>query len=104
MASIGDAAHPVAKFINDADPGHVRVWHLGTGEPATTPAGWLPWLGWLIGVPVTDMDTTNAAGICPGQAPRPTGRRRDPGRRAGHTDRQPLLPGHHGPSAVTRGD
>lgn len=60
MASIGDAAHSVAKFINDADPDTSAS---GTSEPvnpATTPAGWLPWLGWLIGVPVTDMDTTNA--------------------------------------------
>jgi len=60
MASIGDAAHPVAKFIDDADPDTSAS---GTSEPvnpATTPAGWLPWLGWLIGVPVTDMDTTNA--------------------------------------------
>jgi hypothetical protein len=52
MASIGDAAHPVAKFIDDADPDTSAS---GTSEPvnpATTPAGWLPWLGWLIGVPV----------------------------------------------------
>ncbi len=60
LASVGDAAHPVAKFIDDADPDTSAS---GTSEPvnpATTPAGWLPWLGWLIGVPVTDMDTTNA--------------------------------------------
>ena len=60
LASIGDAAHPVAKFIDDADPDTSAS---GTSEPvnpATAPAGWLPWLGWLIGVPVTGMDTTNA--------------------------------------------
>lgn len=60
MASIGDAAHPVAKFINDADPDTSAS---GTSEPvnpATTPAGWLPWLGWLIGIPVDGMDTSNA--------------------------------------------
>ena len=60
LASVGDAAHPVAKFIDDADPDTSAS---GTSEPvnpATAPAGWLPWLGWLIGVPVTDMDTTNA--------------------------------------------
>lgn len=60
MAAIGDAAHPVAKFIDDADPDTSAT---GTSEPvnpATTPAGWLPWLGWLTGVPVAGMDTTNA--------------------------------------------
>lgn len=60
MAAIGDAAHPVAKFIDDADPDTSAS---GTSEPvnpATSPAGWLPWLGWLIGVPVVGMDTSNA--------------------------------------------
>lgn len=60
LASVGDAAHPVAKFIDDADPDTSAS---GTSEPvnpATAPAGWLPWLGWLIGVPVAGMDTTNA--------------------------------------------
>jgi hypothetical protein len=60
MASIGDAAHPVAKFVDDADPDTSAS---GTSEPvnpATSPAGWLPWLGWLVGVPVAGMDTTNA--------------------------------------------
>jgi len=60
MASVGDAAYPVAKFIDDADPDTSAS---GTSEPvnpATAPAGWLPWLGWLIGVPVGGMDTTNA--------------------------------------------
>jgi len=60
MASIGDAAYSVAKFIDDADPDTSAS---GTSEPvnpATAPAGWLPWLGWLIGVPVGGMDTTNA--------------------------------------------
>ena len=60
MASIGDAAHPVAKFITDADPDTSAS---GTSEPVnpqTAPAGWLPWLGWLIGVPTTGIDTSNA--------------------------------------------
>ena len=60
LASVGDAAHPVAKFIDDADPDTSAS---GTSEPvnpATAPAGWLPWLGWLIGVPVTGMDTSDA--------------------------------------------
>ena len=60
MASIGDAAYSVAQFIDDADPDTSAS---GTSEPvnpATAPAGWLPWLGWLVGVPVTGMDTTNA--------------------------------------------
>lgn len=60
MAAIGDAAYPVAKFIDDADPDTSAS---GTSEPvnpATSPAGWLPWLGWLIGVPVVGMDTSNA--------------------------------------------
>jgi len=60
MASIGDAAHPVAKFIDDADPDTSAT---GTSEPVnptTAPAGWLPWLGWLMGVPVTGLDTTSA--------------------------------------------
>ena len=60
LASVGDAAHPVAKFIDDADPDTSAS---GTSEPvnpATAPAGWLPWLGWLIGVPVAGMDTSNA--------------------------------------------
>jgi len=60
MAAIGDAAHPVAKFIDDADPDTSAT---GTSEPvnpATAPAGWLPWLGWLIGIPTTGLDTTNA--------------------------------------------
>ncbi len=60
MASVGDAAYPVAKFIDDADPDTSAS---GTSEPvnpATAPAGWLPWLGWLIGVPVGGIDTTNA--------------------------------------------
>ncbi len=59
MAAIGDAAHPVAKFIDDADPDTSAT---GTSEPAnpqTAPAGWLPWLGWLMGVPTSDLDTTN---------------------------------------------
>ena len=60
MASIGDAAYSVAQFIDDADPDTSAS---GTSEPvnpATSPAGWLPWLGWLIGVPVAGMDTTDA--------------------------------------------
>ena len=60
MAAIGDAAHPVAKFIDDADPDTSAT---GTSEPvnpATAPAGWLAWLGWLMGVPITGMDTTTA--------------------------------------------
>jgi hypothetical protein len=60
MAAIGDAAHPVAKFIDDADPDTSAS---GTSEPvnpATAPAGWLPWLGWLIGVPVEGMATADA--------------------------------------------
>ena len=60
MAAIGDAAHPVAKFIDDADPDTSAT---GTSEPvnpATAPAGWLPWLGWLMGVPTADLDTTAA--------------------------------------------
>ena len=60
MASIGDAAHAVAKFIDDADPDTSAT---GTSEPVnptTSPAGWLPWLGWLMGVPTTGLDTTNA--------------------------------------------
>ena len=60
MAAIGDAAHPVAKFIDDADPDTSAT---GTSEPvnpATAPAGWLPWLGWLIGIPTTGLDTANA--------------------------------------------
>jgi hypothetical protein len=60
MASIGDAAHSVAKFIDDADPDTSASGTSEPVDPATAPAGWLPWLGWLIGVPVTDMDTTNA--------------------------------------------
>ena len=60
MAAIGDAAHPVAKFIDDADPDTSAT---GTSEPVnptTTPAGWLPWLGWLMGVPTTGLDTAGA--------------------------------------------
>ena len=60
MASIGDAAHPVAKFIDDADPDTSAT---GTSEPvnpATAPATWLPWLGWLMGVPTTGLATTDA--------------------------------------------
>ena len=60
MAAIGDAAHPVAKFIDDADPDTSAT---GTSEPvnpATAPTGWLPWLGWLIGITTTGLDTTNA--------------------------------------------
>ena len=59
-ATIGDAAHPVAKFIDDADPDTSAT---GTSEPvnpATAPAGWLGWLGWLVGVPVAGMATTDA--------------------------------------------
>jgi hypothetical protein len=97
MASIGDAAHPVAKFIDDADPDTSAS---GTSEPvnpATTPAGWLPWLGWLIGVPVVGMDTSERPLVSvPGRRPGPRVGGGDPGGRAGHTDRQPLLPGHHG--------
>jgi hypothetical protein len=60
LASIGDAAHAVAKFIDDADPDTSAT---GTSEPvnpATAPAGWLPWLGWLMGVPTAGLDTTAA--------------------------------------------
>lgn len=62
MAAIGDAAYPVAKFIDDADPDTSAT---GTSEPvnpATAPAGWLPWLGWLIGIPVPaeGMSTADA--------------------------------------------
>jgi hypothetical protein len=60
VAAIGDAAHPVAKFIDDADPDTSAT---GTSEPvnpATSPAGWLPWLGWLMGVPTSGLDTTAA--------------------------------------------
>lgn len=60
LAAIGDAAGSVEKFIDDADP---DTSSSGTSEPvnpATAPAGWLPWLGWLIGVPVEGMDTTTA--------------------------------------------
>ena len=60
MASIGDAAYAVAKFIDDADPDTSAT---GTSEPVnpeTTPAGWLPWLGWLMGVQTAGLDTTAA--------------------------------------------
>jgi len=60
LAAIGDAASSVEKFIDDADP---DTSSSGTSEPvnpATAPAGWLPWLGWLIGVPVDGMDTATA--------------------------------------------
>ena len=60
LAAIGGAANAVEKFIDDADPDTSAS---GTSEPvnpATAPAGWLPWLGWLIGVPVTGMDTSDA--------------------------------------------
>jgi len=60
LAAIGDAASSVEKFIDDADP---DTSSSGTSEPvnpATAPAGWLPWLGWLIGVPVEGMDTATA--------------------------------------------
>ena len=60
LAAIGDAANAVEKFIDDADPDTSAS---GTSEPvnpATTPAGWLPWLGWLIGIPTAGMDTTTA--------------------------------------------
>ena len=60
LAAIGDAANAVEKFIDDADPDTSAT---GTSEPvnpATAPAGWLPWLGWLMGVPTTGMDTTTA--------------------------------------------
>ena len=60
MASIGDAAHPVAKFIDDADPDTSAT---GTSEPvnpATAPAAWLGWLGWLMGVPTAGLATTDA--------------------------------------------
>jgi hypothetical protein len=60
VASIGDAAHPVAAFIDGADPDTSAT---GTSEPvnpATAPAGWLGWLGWLIGIPTAGMTTSNA--------------------------------------------
>ena len=60
LAAIGDAANAVEKFIDDADPDTSAS---GTSEPvnpATAPAGWLPWLGWLIGIPTAGMDTTTA--------------------------------------------
>ena len=60
LATIGDAANAVEKFIDDADPDTSAT---GTSEPvnpATAPAGWLGWLGWLMGVPTTGMDTASA--------------------------------------------
>ena len=60
LAAIGDTANAVEKFIDDADPDTSAT---GTSEPvnpATAPAGWLPWLGWLMGVPTTGMDTAGA--------------------------------------------
>lgn len=60
MAAIGDAAHPVAKFIDDADPDTSTTGTCEPVNPATAPAGWLGWLGWLLGIPTTGLDTTNA--------------------------------------------
>lgn len=60
MAAIGDAAHPVAKFIDDSDPDTSATGTAEPVNPATAPAGWLPWLGWLLGIPTTGLDTTNA--------------------------------------------
>ena len=60
LAAIGDTANAVEEFVDGSDP---DTSDSGTAEPvnpATAPAGWLPWLGWLIGVPTQGMDTTTA--------------------------------------------
>lgn len=60
LAAVGDAAQPAEAFIDGADPDTSAT---GTSEPvnpATCPAGWLPWLGWLIGVPTATLDTATA--------------------------------------------
>lgn len=60
MASIGDAAHPVASFIDGSDPDTSATGTAEPVNPAATPAGWLGWLGWLCGVPTDGMPVTNA--------------------------------------------
>lgn len=60
LAAIGDAANAVEKFIDDADPDTSATGTSEPVKPATAPAGWLPWLGWLIGIPTAGMDTTTA--------------------------------------------
>lgn len=60
MASIGDAAHPVASFIDGSDPDTSATGTAEPVNPATTPAGWLGWLGWLTGVPAAGMPVADA--------------------------------------------
>lgn len=60
VSAIGSAADTVAQFVSDADPDTSRTGTCEPVNPATTPAGWLRWLGWLSGIPVEDLGTSDA--------------------------------------------